>query len=96
MLGSFLIAPHTGSYDTVALMIGAWLTAFSAKKVVVRALATAFFTPIPWLLQLFDKPWSGLPALLLFGLLLAMVWERVPLPHGRGSVPNHDCEGAVA
>ncbi|MGA2182179.1 MAG: glycosyltransferase family 87 protein [Bryobacteraceae bacterium] len=96
MLGSFLIAPHTGSYDTAALLVGAWLTAFSAKKLAVRALATAFFTPIPWLLQLFGRPWSGLPALLLFGLLLAMAWERVPLRDRRGSVPSHDCEGVAA
>ena len=75
MLASFLIAPHTGSYDATALMVGAWLTAFSAPKLAVRALATAFFTPIPWLLQLLGRPWSGLPALLLLGLLLAMAWE---------------------
>jgi hypothetical protein len=96
MLASFLIAPHTGSYDTVALMIGAWLTAFSAKKVAVRAVATAFFTPIPWLLQLFGKPWSGLPALLLFGLLLAMAMERIPMSLRRRSVRDHDCAGVAA
>jgi hypothetical protein len=75
MLASFLIAPHTLSYDTTALMVGAWLTAFSASKLPVRALAAAFFTPIPWFLQLLDQPWTALPALLLLGMLFALAWE---------------------
>ncbi len=91
MLASFLLAPHTGNYDTTVLMVGAWLTAFSAKKLAVRALATAFFTPIPWLLQLLDAPWTGLPALLLFSLLMALAMERVSLP-----VPTQSPEGATA
>jgi hypothetical protein len=96
MLASFLLAPHTGNYDTTVLMVGAWLTAFSAKKLAVRALATAFFTPIPWLLQLLDAPWTGLPALLLFSLLMALALERVSLPHRRGAVPTPTPEGAAA
>jgi len=79
MLASFLIAPHTGTYDATALLTGAWLTAFSAAKLAVRSLATVFFTPIPWLLQLLGEPWTGLPALVLFCLLFALAWESLPL-----------------
>lgn len=75
MLASFLIAPHTGTYDATSLMVAAWLTAFSAKTFAARALATAFFTPIPWLLQLLGPPWTGLPGLLLLGMLIALAWE---------------------
>ncbi len=76
MLASFLIAPHTGNYDATSLLVGAWLTVFRAATMPVRVLATAFFTPIPWLLQILDPPWTGVPALLLFCLLMAMAWER--------------------
>jgi hypothetical protein len=75
MVASFLVGPHTLTYDTTALMVGAWLTAFTATKLAVRALAVAFFTPIPWFLQLLDQPWTALPAVLLLGLLLALAWE---------------------
>jgi hypothetical protein len=75
LLASFLIAPHTGSYDATMLLVPAWLIAFSDQKPATRALATAFFTPIPWLLPLLDQPWTGLPALLLLSLLLALAWE---------------------
>jgi len=91
MLASFLLAPHTGNYDTTVLIVGAWLTAFSAKKLPVRILATAFFTPIPWLLQLLDAPWTGLPALLLFSLLMALALDRLPFP-----VPRTDPQGVTA
>jgi Glycosyltransferase family 87 len=91
MLGSFLIAPHTGNYDTTVLIVGAWLTAFSTKKLAVRALATVFFTPIPWLVQLLDAPWTGLPALVLFSLLMALAWDRIPLP-----APNRNPQRALA
>jgi len=75
LFASFLIAPHTGTYDATMLLVPAWLIAFSAGKPAVRALAVAFFTPIPWLLQLLDPPWTGLPALVLFCLTLALAWE---------------------
>jgi len=75
VLASFLLAPHTGNYDTTLLMVGAWFTAFTGSNIAMRALATAFFTPIPWLIQLLEKPWTGLPALLLFSLLMALAWE---------------------
>ncbi|MGA3024654.1 MAG: glycosyltransferase family 87 protein [Bryobacteraceae bacterium] len=75
MLASFLTAPHTGNYDATSLMVGVCLTVFRAATLPVRVLATAFFTPIPWLLQLLDPPWTGVPALLLFCLLMAMAWE---------------------
>jgi len=84
MLAAFLIAPHTETYDTTCLMVAGWLLVFSGRSWPVRTLAALFFTPIPWLVQLLDAPWTGIPALLLFGMLLALAWERwradVPAP----------------
>jgi hypothetical protein len=77
MLASFLIAPHTECYDATALMVAAWLMVFLGKTRLARTLAAFFFTPIPWLLQLLDQPWTGVPALLLMCLLSAIAWGQL-------------------
>jgi len=85
MLAAFLIAPHTETYDTTCLIVAAWLMVFLAKTRLVRTLAAFFFTPIPWLLQLMDQPWTGIPALLMLCLLGAVAWEqfRAAIPASR-------------
>jgi len=77
MFSAFLVAPHTETYDTTCLMVAAWLMVFLAKTRLVRTLAAFFFTPLPWLLQLLDRPWTGVPALLLLCLLMALAWEQL-------------------
>jgi len=77
MLSAFLLAPHTETYDTTCLIVAAWLMVFLGKTRLVRALAAFFLTPIPWLVQLLDQPWTAVPALLLLCLLMAIAWQQL-------------------
>jgi hypothetical protein len=40
-----------------------------------RIAATFFFIPIPYLIQLADKPWTIAPFLVLSGILGSLLWD---------------------
>jgi len=77
VIGAMVIAPHTIPYDAAWAILPAWLAYFSSRHVAVRAAALLFFTPVPWLLQLLDSPWTVAPALVVLVFLLAMAGEPV-------------------
>jgi hypothetical protein len=77
VIGALVIAPHTIPYDAAWAILPAWLAYFCSRHPAVRAAAVLFFIPVPWLLQLLDKPWTIAPALVVLALLLAMAWEGI-------------------
>ena len=73
--GTLILAPHTIPYDAAWMVLPAWLVFFRSTSRVARAAAAVFFTPLPYLLQMADQPWSGLPACALVFLTAAMAWD---------------------
>jgi hypothetical protein len=77
LAGTLILAPHTIPYDAAWMVLPAWLVFFRSKSRLARAAAAVFFTPLPYLLQLADQPWSGLPACALVFLATAMAFDAV-------------------
>ena len=76
--GTMLIAPHVFMYDSTLLLLPALLIYFYASTPQARIAATLFFVPIPYLVQMADKPWPIAPSLVVSGLLGTLVFE-VPM-----------------
>jgi hypothetical protein len=70
--GTLIIAPHTIPYDAVWMILPAWLVFFKSASRLAKAAAAIFFTPIPYLAQLADQPWSGLPACVLVFFVISI------------------------
>jgi alpha-1,2-mannosyltransferase len=71
-----LIVPHTYGYDASLLLLPFWLALFVNTDKTLRIVATLASTPIPFLMTLADKPWSGAAALALTLVLAAMARTR--------------------
>lgn len=71
-LTGLLIVPHVYGYDAGLLLLPIWLMAFRAAAKPVRIAATLASTPIPYLMNLADKPWGASSSLTLLGFLGAL------------------------
>lgn len=71
-LTGLLIVPHVYGYDAGLLLLPVWLMAFRATAKPVRIAATLASTPIPYLMNLADKPWGVASSLTLLGFLGAL------------------------
>ncbi len=80
IIGTLLIAPHTYLYDSTLVVLPALLIVFQAEGLFARAVATAFCTPIPCLLQLGEIPWTAVAALVLLAMLIGLTVETL-IPH---------------
>ena len=90
IIGTLLIAPHTYLYDSTLVILPALLIAFQASSLPARAVAAAFCTPIPCLLQLAEMPWTMVPALVLLALLISLAWEVAGAEWGVGRLFRRD------
>jgi hypothetical protein len=71
--GTMLLAPHVFMYDSTLLILPALLMFFGESGLTSRIAATIFFAPIPYLVQLADKPWTIAPSLVVLGLLVSLL-----------------------
>jgi hypothetical protein len=74
-LGSILVAPHVFMYDSTILILPALLMFFRESALPGRIAATLFFIPLPYLIQLADKPWTIAPFLAVFALFASLTLE---------------------
>jgi hypothetical protein len=70
-----LVAPHVFMYDSTLIVLPALLIYFHGSGFRTRIAATLFFVPIPYLLQLADKPWTMAPSLVVSALLISLLLE---------------------
>jgi hypothetical protein len=82
--GSILLAPHTFLYDSTLLVLPALLVCFFSVHMWPRIAAMVCLTPVIYLCQLAEKPWTAAPALAIAMLLIALAWES--WPSGRQAV----------
>lgn len=82
-VGTILIAPHVFMYDSCLIVLPALLIFFRQSSPTARIAATVFFVPVPYLLQLADKPWTIAPSLVISALLLSLLLEAPALRRTR-------------
>lgn len=78
-----LIVPHVYAYDASLLLLPLWLAIFSSTFKATRITAGIAAMPIPFMLTLADRPWSGGAALAILAFLAALGWEAVAGNEGR-------------
>ncbi|MBM3735387.1 MAG: DUF2029 domain-containing protein [Acidobacteria bacterium] len=76
-----LIVPHVYGYDAGLLLLPLWLAIFSTTDKPVRIAAVLLTTPIPYLMNLADKPLTAVSALSLYAFLIVLAARapRAPL-----------------
>ena len=74
---SLLVAPHAYGYDATMLLLGLWLTMFTAALRPARIVALWLFTPLAYGFTLAGKPWAAVSSLSLFALVVALACEAV-------------------
>ena len=72
---SLLVAPHAYGYDATMLLLGLWLTTFSAALQPTRIVALWLFTPLAYGFTLAGKPWAAVSSLSLLALVVALACE---------------------
>lgn len=74
-LTGLLIVPHVYGYDAGLLLLPIWLILFRTTVKPARIAAALASTPIPYLMNLADKPWCAVSSLTLFGFLGALAFR---------------------
>jgi hypothetical protein len=74
---SLLVAPHAYGYDATVLLLGLWLTMFSAALQPARIVALWLFTPLAYGFTLAGKPWAAVSSLSLLALVIALACEAI-------------------
>lgn len=97
-LATVLIAPHVYLYDSTMLLLPALLVFFNAPSLAARAVAVVCFAPIPYLLQLFEKPLTIAPSATFTLFLIAIAWDtyRLRVPAAQPPRPHPQPEANLA
>jgi hypothetical protein len=75
-LGSLLISPHALGYDATLLLPVLWSVLFESKSAPAKILAVFLCSPVPYLLNLADSPWSSTTPVALLALLSVLAWQN--------------------
>lgn len=70
-----LIVPHVYGYDAGLLLLPVWLMIFRSTAKQVRIASAAASTPIPYLMNLADKPWCVVSSLTLMSVVAALAFR---------------------
>jgi hypothetical protein len=83
-LAGLQIVPHVYGYDAALLLLPLWLMIFASHRKPVRVAAALSSTPIPYLMNLAQRPWCAVSSLTLLAFLVAIAWGGSSRPPSTG------------